>query len=185
LLPVLTAGLLFRMTGESRPISIDGSGGAARRSTGTVFRTCKIFTRTSQGDSVQFHREVGVHREVQNAGPREAEATGPTPRRAVDINTQFVYRYLAASTRMSSAGNRRKAMKSIAALLGALIIAQGGAAVAQTCVGDCAGDEVVAVHELVLGVNIALGLDSVSSCSALDPNESGSVTATGKAVIAR
>jgi hypothetical protein len=46
-------------------------------------------------------------------------------------------------------------------------------ATAVACVGDCDGDELVSVDELVQGVNIALGLEDASSCPALDPGDDG------------
>lgn len=53
-----------------------------------------------------------------------------------------------------------------AAVLGLAI----GAAHAQVawgqCVGDCNGDGMVAINELIVGVNIALGLQPVSTCQA-------------------
>ena len=44
---------------------------------------------------------------------------------------------------------------------------------AANCAGDCGGDEIVTVDELVQGVNIALGLDSISSCPAIDQGDEG------------
>jgi len=44
------------------------------------------------------------------------------------------------------------------------------------CLGDCDGDGEVAVNELVLGVNIALGMEEVSACSGFDGDGSGEVT---------
>ncbi|HVM96214.1 MAG TPA: hypothetical protein VMT89_07480 [Candidatus Acidoferrales bacterium] len=44
------------------------------------------------------------------------------------------------------------------------------------CVGDCNGDNQVSVDELVLGVDIALGNQDVSACSAMDSNGDGEVT---------
>jgi cysteine-rich repeat protein len=44
------------------------------------------------------------------------------------------------------------------------------------CPGDCGGDGRVTVDELVRGVRIALGDDSVASCAAFDADESGTVT---------
>jgi len=42
------------------------------------------------------------------------------------------------------------------------------------CVGDCNGDGVVAINELVVGVSIALGLQPVTACEAF-ANQSGAV----------
>ncbi|MGD9764923.1 MAG: DNRLRE domain-containing protein [Candidatus Binatia bacterium] len=44
------------------------------------------------------------------------------------------------------------------------------------CIGDCDGTGVVQVNELILGVNIALGLAPLSACPAFDPDGSGMVT---------
>jgi ELWxxDGT repeat protein len=44
------------------------------------------------------------------------------------------------------------------------------AALGAKCVGDCDADGRVTVEELIRGVNIALGLDTADSCSALDGN---------------
>jgi hypothetical protein len=44
-----------------------------------------------------------------------------------------------------------------------------------TCVGDCNGDGMVAINELITGVNIALGSSPVSACPSFDVNGDGSV----------
>jgi hypothetical protein len=44
------------------------------------------------------------------------------------------------------------------------------------CPGDCNGNEVVVVNELIVGVNIALGSATVESCVAFDRNRDGQVT---------
>lgn len=44
------------------------------------------------------------------------------------------------------------------------------------CPGDCNGDGVVAINELITAVNIALGLAPLSACPAADPDGSGTVT---------
>jgi hypothetical protein len=46
---------------------------------------------------------------------------------------------------------------------------------AAACVGDCDGDGVVAINELIIGVNIGLGLSPVESCPAFDPDGDGTV----------
>lgn len=43
------------------------------------------------------------------------------------------------------------------------------------CTGDCDGNGTVAINELVVGVNIALGIVPVTNCPAFDVNSSGSV----------
>lgn len=45
-----------------------------------------------------------------------------------------------------------------------------------SCTGDCNGDGVVAVNELVLAVNIALGTATVEECAAADADGDGEVT---------
>jgi hypothetical protein len=44
------------------------------------------------------------------------------------------------------------------------------------CVGDCAGDGVVTIDDLLIGVNISLGQLPISDCPAFDRNGSGEVT---------
>jgi hypothetical protein len=44
------------------------------------------------------------------------------------------------------------------------------------CAGDCSGDSVVTVNELVAAVNIALGNAAVTICPAFDTNNDGMVT---------
>lgn len=46
------------------------------------------------------------------------------------------------------------------------------------CAGDCNGNRVVEIDELVRGVNIALALDPVSTCDVFDGDEDGTVTIT-------
>jgi hypothetical protein len=48
----------------------------------------------------------------------------------------------------------------------------GGAA---ACAGDCNADGTVAVNELITGVNIVLGSQPLTSCSALDPDHTGTI----------
>jgi hypothetical protein len=54
------------------------------------------------------------------------------------------------------------------AMLIAIMAAPGGRVVAQTCVGDCNGDGSVEINELILGVNIALGVPQHFPVSNLD-----------------
>jgi hypothetical protein len=44
------------------------------------------------------------------------------------------------------------------------------------CVGDCNGDGVVTVDEVVLGVRAALGEEAVSRCAAMDRDTDGTIT---------
>jgi hypothetical protein len=43
------------------------------------------------------------------------------------------------------------------------------------CVGDCNGDGMIAINELISGVNIALGNAALSTCPSFDSNGDGSV----------
>jgi hypothetical protein len=54
------------------------------------------------------------------------------------------------------------------------ILLAGAAAEAQ-CVGDCNGDDSVAINELIIGVNIALGSQPLSACEAFDCEHTGQV----------
>jgi hypothetical protein len=47
--------------------------------------------------------------------------------------------------------------------------------IATACPGDCNGDGMVAINELILGVNIALNLQPVSACLPFDTNGDGRV----------
>ena len=48
--------------------------------------------------------------------------------------------------------------------------------VAAACAGDCNGDGVITIDEVVSGINIALGVTPLSQCSGLDVNGDGLVT---------
>ena len=65
------------------------------------------------------------------------------------------------------------ALLSVLAL--ALVAQRSGRAIAQTCVGDCDGNGVVDVNEIIVGVDILLGLQDLSACPSLDDG-SGMVT---------
>jgi len=47
---------------------------------------------------------------------------------------------------------------------------------ALTCAGDCNGDGEVTVDEVIVGVNIALGVTAANVCPAFDPSDDGQVT---------
>ncbi len=68
-----------------------------------------------------------------------------------------------------------RAFARLAVLSGALLLVLGSSASAQ-CVGDCNGDGNVAINELILGVNISLGSQDVSACTAMDGNSDGTVS---------
>jgi hypothetical protein len=48
--------------------------------------------------------------------------------------------------------------------------------VAAACVGDCNGDGVVTVAEIITGVNIALGSFAIDRCQAIDANGNSAVS---------
>jgi hypothetical protein len=64
---------------------------------------------------------------------------------------------------------------AFAAVLGSVLLFGSGTAQAQ-CVGDCNGDGMVAINELIIGVNIALGSQPASACPSFDVNGDGEVT---------
>lgn len=59
---------------------------------------------------------------------------------------------------------RRAALVALAAAW----LFNASTAPAQTCVGDCNGDNMVAINELIIGVNIALGTTPLSECPSYD-----------------
>jgi len=60
---------------------------------------------------------------------------------------------------------------ALAAVGGALSLVMAGRVLAEaSCVGDCNGDGQVTINELILGVNIALGVAPVSACEAFANN---------------
>jgi hypothetical protein len=67
---------------------------------------------------------------------------------------------------------RRAALRGIA--LSILVVASSRAGA--TCTGDCNGDGVVTVAELLVGVNMSLGAVDPSSCKAFDRNGDGLVS---------
>ena len=70
-----------------------------------------------------------------------------------------------------SVGNALVVAGACVALLGLT----GRVARAQSCVGDCDGNGVVAINELILGVNVALGTRDISVCEAMDCQGTGMV----------
>jgi hypothetical protein len=71
-------------------------------------------------------------------------------------------------------GWRAGALAVVGCALGALLASPP--AQAQTCVGDCNGDGVVLVNEIITGVNIALDAAPISACPSFDVNGDGKVT---------
>jgi hypothetical protein len=66
---------------------------------------------------------------------------------------------------------RRRVVSALAVLV--TVAATYDSAAAQTCVGDCDGNGMVAVNELVLGVNIALDAQPLADCASLDDGQGG------------
>ena len=62
------------------------------------------------------------------------------------------------------------------ALLPLILAAPPASAGISSCPGDCNGDQIVTVDELVRGVNIALDQQTIDSCPAFDRNSDGQVT---------
>lgn len=64
----------------------------------------------------------------------------------------------------------------LAFILSSVLIGSGTSPVAaQTCLGDCNGDGVVAINELITGVNIALASGVLDNCPSFDRDDDGSV----------
>lgn len=57
-----------------------------------------------------------------------------------------------------------------------LLPSRAATSMAAGCIGDCGGDGDVSIDELITGVNIALGNQSLASCPAFDGNGDGQVT---------
>lgn len=55
-------------------------------------------------------------------------------------------------------------------LVGMVLVALGGRAGAQLCIGDCDGDGRVTVNELITGVNVELGIAPLDACRSIDCN---------------
>jgi len=74
-----------------------------------------------------------------------------------------------------TAAAARSVLRSAAALVILSFVLPSSTARA-ACPGDCNGDGVVTINELILAVNIALGDAPISACPAIDANHSGEVT---------
>ncbi|MFQ5668373.1 MAG: hypothetical protein ACE5I7_18350 [Candidatus Binatia bacterium] len=74
----------------------------------------------------------------------------------------------------SKGGGRARRLGQLALVVGGLFMV--GSLAAQTCPGDCGGDRVVTVDELLRCVNIALGSSAVDDCPPCDDNQDGTVT---------
>lgn len=72
---------------------------------------------------------------------------------------------------------RRQVKRGLLALTVAISLATGPTTALATGVpGDCNGDGTVTVDELIIGVNIALGSEPLSSCASFDVDGNGEVT---------
>lgn len=60
-------------------------------------------------------------------------------------------------------------------VVGCVAMLWSSAGSAQSCPGDCNGDQTVAINELITCVNIALGSSDVSTCPSCDVNGDGTV----------
>ena len=69
-------------------------------------------------------------------------------------------------------GWRAGALAVVGCALGVLLL---GAPAQAQCVGDCNGDGMVAINELITGVNIALQRAAVATCASLDGDGDGRV----------
>jgi hypothetical protein len=67
-------------------------------------------------------------------------------------------------------------VQRMAVAMGCVAMLCSGRPVTAACVGDCAGDGTVAVNELVLGVNMALGRLSLQQCPIFDGNRDEQVS---------
>lgn len=68
------------------------------------------------------------------------------------------------------------AVVGAASLFVVLVPSAGFAQSGSSCACDCDGDEVVTVNEVVMGMNIALGMAPMEMCEAADPLSDGSVS---------
>src|SRR5262245_47614457 len=84
-----------------------------------------------------------------------------------------------ARTRCGSAdsdvsGGRHMTTRTLIAIETALVLVLTMRPVdAQECVGDCDGDGTVEINELILGVNINLGLQQIDACPVFDCENTG------------
>ena len=66
---------------------------------------------------------------------------------------------------------RMRTIASLGCALSVLGVVAVSAAQAQTCVGDCGGTGMVRINDLILGVNIALGLQPTTACPAFQNSD--------------
>jgi hypothetical protein len=70
---------------------------------------------------------------------------------------------------------RRAALVAVLACTLGVVLGGASANAQPACVGDCNGNQVVAINELILCVNISLGTSQLTSCQACDANNDGTV----------
>jgi hypothetical protein len=67
------------------------------------------------------------------------------------------------------------AVRCAAAAVCFVLVSLGAARAGAQCAGDCDGDGMVAINELILGVNIALGTAATTDCPSFDTDGDGMV----------
>jgi hypothetical protein len=72
-------------------------------------------------------------------------------------------------------GYRTVRVGALVMLAGALCVTLASARATAQCVGDCDGNNEVEINNLILGVNIALGTQPVTTCPAFDCQHDGTV----------
>ncbi len=75
----------------------------------------------------------------------------------------------------ASGFSRARTARCLVWTAGAVMLLFSPRVSAQSCVGDCNGDGEVAINELIIGVNIALGNNTVETCPEFDDNDDGEV----------
>lgn len=76
---------------------------------------------------------------------------------------------------MSSSLRRPRLLPPLSVVL-LLAAVAAGRALAVPCVGDCSDDGTITVDEILIGVNVALGLAPMASCPQFDTDASGTLT---------
>jgi hypothetical protein len=147
------------------------------------------FNFAASGGDVSAGDDPGVRRaenremrrfELTHTGPRENDANGEAAWPVIWLtpNTPGDYTLFAAGNSV----NLDNMSTGDASNFTVLMVHVGGAAPTPTvtpgtgCQGDCNGDGMVAINELINGVNIALGSAAVSTCASVDANGDGMVT---------
>ena len=94
--------------------------------------------------------------------------SGPIAEWVFDVNTSAAPGEYDLNLRVVEARNGPQTV--------ALATMPGKLTVGAVCPGDCNGDGVVTINDLIVGVNIALNSASLDQCSSFDGNDDGSVT---------